>query len=159
MVVQYLNMNILDGGPVSKHEFMRCLGNLEHLLIRAKYHSDQLEGNLFQSLPLSSLFPVIFQSFSSHFLMPFSALFYFLSSSFQVSFQFLSSPLPVPFQFFSSHFLFPFQLFPSPFPLHSISSINPYHLNIKQRKDVKSVFSFFQVHCTLQQCSLEHKLP
>ncbi|XP_023330340.1 laminin subunit alpha-1 [Eurytemora carolleeae] len=35
-----------DGGPVSKHEFMRCLGDLEHLLIRAKYHSDQLEGTL-----------------------------------------------------------------------------------------------------------------
>ena len=159
MGVQYINMDILDGGPVSKHEFMRCLGNLEHLLIRAKYHSDQLEGNLFQPLYLfqlfSSHFPVIFQSFSN----AFSALFYFLSSSFQVSFQFLSSPFPVPIQFFSSHFLFPFQLLPSPFPLHSISSINPYHLNIKQQKDVKSVFSFFQVHCTLQQCSLEHKLP
>jgi laminin alpha 1/2 len=38
----------LDGerSSVGKHEFMRCLGSLRRLLIRAKYHSDQLEGTL-----------------------------------------------------------------------------------------------------------------
>ena len=60
--LEFSYYTILDGGPVSKHEFMRCLGNLEHLLIRAKYHSDQLEGNIFK--PLSSPFSVIFHSFS-----------------------------------------------------------------------------------------------
>jgi len=34
------------GGQVTKHQFMQCLGKMERLLIRAKYHSDQLEGTL-----------------------------------------------------------------------------------------------------------------
>ena len=38
--------HVPGGGRVSKHEFMQCLGRLERLLIRAKYHSDQLEGTL-----------------------------------------------------------------------------------------------------------------
>ena len=34
------------GGPVTKHQFMQCIGNMERLMFRAKYHSDQLEGTL-----------------------------------------------------------------------------------------------------------------
>ena len=31
---------------MTKHDFMQCLGGVDRLLIRAKYHSDQLEGTL-----------------------------------------------------------------------------------------------------------------
>ena len=31
---------------MSKHQFMQCIGSMERLLFRAKYHSDQLEGSL-----------------------------------------------------------------------------------------------------------------
>ena len=34
------------GKPVTKTEFMQVLGNMERLLVRAKYHTDQLEGSL-----------------------------------------------------------------------------------------------------------------
>lgn len=33
------------GRRVYKDEFMRILGNLERILVRAKYHTDQLEGS------------------------------------------------------------------------------------------------------------------
>ncbi len=38
-----LTFVILGQKEVTKAEFMQCLGSLERLLIRAKYHSDQLE--------------------------------------------------------------------------------------------------------------------
>ncbi len=32
------------GRRVGKQDFMKILGSLERILIRAKYHTDQLEG-------------------------------------------------------------------------------------------------------------------
>ncbi|XP_014473552.1 PREDICTED: laminin subunit alpha-1 isoform X2 [Dinoponera quadriceps] len=46
------------GDPVTKAQMMRVLADLKHLMIRAKYHSEQIEGNLqFAVLTTAELSP------------------------------------------------------------------------------------------------------
>lgn len=45
-IVTRLRRTEYRGDPVTRFQFMSILSNLRHILIRAKYHTDQIEGSL-----------------------------------------------------------------------------------------------------------------